>query len=281
MRLKAGMAFFCWLSLLLCIGAFLESSSQAQQNDSWDDDFKTSAGPGERTFNSTCAGCHGLDGHGGDKGPNIAGSARVRHLPDTQVSNIISNGIPGTGMPAFHNLSTRQIGSLVAYLRVLQGKTDARTGPGDASRGREIFVGKGECSTCHMISGEGGFLGPDLSAYGASISANAIRDEIVKPNRIAAPGHRPALLTARDGSRLEGVIRNEDNFSVQFQTKDGTFHFFQKSDLQTVEPTGQSLMPTNYGQRLSADELNDLVQYLMNGGAASSRPPQTTEDPTQ
>jgi putative heme-binding domain-containing protein len=103
----------------------------------------------------------------------------------------------------------------------------------------------------------------------------------VKPNRIAAPGHRPALLTTRDGSRLEGVIRNEDNFSVQFQTKDGTFHFFQKSDLQTVEPAGQSLMPTNYGQRLSADELNDLVQYLMNGGAASSRPPQTTEDPTQ
>src|ERR1700722_15630243 len=114
MRLKAGMAFFCWLSLLLCIGAFLESSSQAQQNDSWDDDLKTSAGPGEHTFTSTCAGCHGLDGHGGDKGPNIAGSARVRHLPDTQVSNIISNGIPGTGMPAFHNLSTRQIGSLVA-----------------------------------------------------------------------------------------------------------------------------------------------------------------------
>ncbi len=281
MRLKAKMVLFCWLSLLLCIGAFLESSSQAQQNDSWDDDFNTRAGPGERTFNSTCAGCHGLDGHGGDKGPNIAGSAKVRHLPDPQVSNIISNGIPGTGMPAFHNLSARQIGSLVGYLRVLQGKVDARTGPGDAKRGKEIFVGKGECSTCHMISGEGGFLGPDLSAYGSSMSSQAIRDAIVKPNRIAALGHRSAVLTTRDGSRLEGVIRNEDNFSLQFQTKDGTFHFFQKSDLQTVEPTGQSLMPTDYGQRLSADELNDLVQYLMNGGAASPRPSQTTEDPTQ
>jgi cytochrome c oxidase cbb3-type subunit III len=282
MRLKdSGASLLLWLSLLLCQGVFLLSACLAQQNDSWDDDFKKTAAPGERTFSSTCAGCHGLDGHGGDKGPNISGSTKVRQLSDTQVSNIISNGIPGTGMPAFHNLSAGQISSLVSYLRVLQGKTDARTGPGDASRGKEVFLGKGECSTCHMISGEGGFLGPDLSAYGASMSANAIRDEIVKPNRIAAPGHRPALLTTRDGSRLEGVIRNEDNFSVQFQTKDGTFHFFQKSDLQTVESTGQSLMPTNYGQRLSADELNDLVQYLMNGGAASSRPPQTTEDPTQ
>jgi cytochrome c oxidase cbb3-type subunit III len=281
MRLKARTALFSWLSLLLCIGVFLEPSSQAQQNDSWDDDFKTSAGPGEHTFNSTCAGCHGLDGHGGDKGPNIADNARVRHLSDTQVSSIISNGIAGSGMPAFRNLNTRQIGLLVGYVRILQGKVDARTGPGDAKRGKEIFVGKGECSTCHMISGEGGFLGPDLSAYGSSMSSQAIRDEIVKPNRIATPGHRSAVLTTRDGSRLEGVIRNEDNFSVQFQTKDGIFHFFQKSDLQTVEPTGQSLMPTDYGQRLSADELNDLVQYLMNGGAASPRPSQTTEDPTQ
>jgi cytochrome c oxidase cbb3-type subunit III len=281
MRLKWRGALSGWLSLVLCVGVFLRSSSHAQQNDSWDDDFKKTAAPGERTFNSTCAGCHGLDGHGGDKGPNIAGNAKVRHFSDTQVSSIISNGIPGTGMPAFHNLSARQIGSLVGYLRILQGKLDAGTSPGDARRGKEIFVGKGECSSCHMMSGEGGFLGPDLSAYGPSTSAKAIRDEIVKPNRIAAPGHRPALLTTRDGSRLEGVIRNEDNFSVQFQTKDGTFHFFQKSDLLTVEPTGQSLMPTNYGQRLSADEVNDLVQYLMNGGAASSRPPQTTEDPTQ
>jgi cytochrome c oxidase cbb3-type subunit III len=280
MRLKLRGALSGWLSLVLCVGVFLRSSSHAQQNDSWDDDFKKTAEPGERTFNSTCAGCHGLDGHGGDKGPNIAGNAKVRHFSDTQVSSIISNGIPGTGMPAFHNLSARQIGSLVGYLRILQGKLDAGTSAGDARRGKEIFVGKGECSSCHMMSGEGGFLGPDLSAYGPSTSAKAIRDEIVRPNRIEAPGYRSAVLTTRDGNRLEGVIRNEDNFSVQFQGKDGSFHFFQKSDLQTVEPSGQSLMPTNYGQRLSADELNDLVQYLMSGGAASVRPAQRTGDPT-
>lgn len=275
MRMKArGASLSLWLALLSCQGVFPGPFSLAQQNDSWDDDFKKAAALGERTFSTTCAGCHGLDGHGGDKGPNIAGSAKVRHLSDTQISNIISNGIPGTGMPAFHSLGARQIGSLVGYLRILQGKLDARTSPGDARRGKEIFLGKGECSSCHMISGEGGFLGPDLSAYGSSMSAKAIRDEIVKPNRIETPGYRSAVLTTRDGSRLEGVIRNEDNFSVQFQSKDGGFHFLQKSDLKSVEPVGQSLMPTNYAQRLSADELNGLVQYLMSGVAASSRPSQ-------
>ena len=71
--------------------------------------------PAARTFNSTCAGCHGLDGRGSDKGANIAGSVSVRRLSDADVSAIISKGVPGTGMPAFHNLSARQIG-LVSQL---------------------------------------------------------------------------------------------------------------------------------------------------------------------
>lgn len=185
-------------------------------------------------------------------------------------------------MPAFHTLSERQIRAVVSYLRILQGKLGARALPGDPARGKAIFFGKGECSTCHTMSGEGGFLGPDLSAYGSALSAKAIGDEIVRPDRIEPAGYRSAVLTIRDGNRLEGVIRNEDNFSVQLQTKDGSFHFFQKSDLQTVEPLGRSLMPTDYRQRLSPGELNDLVSYLMNGGPApgKSRIPHKTGDPT-
>jgi cytochrome c oxidase cbb3-type subunit 3 len=271
------------LLLVLWVGAFLGSSSPAQQNDSWDDDFKKTDAPGGRTFNSTCAGCHGLDGRGSDKGIDIAGNAKVQHLSDAQVSEIISNGVPGAGMPAFHNLTARQIASLVSYLRILQGKLAARTLPGDTTHGKEIFFGKGECSACHTILGEGGFLGPDLSAYGSAMSAKAIRDEIVKPDRIEAAGYRSAVLTTRAGDRMEGVIRNEDNFSVQLQTKDGSFHFLQKSDLRTVEPLGHSLMPTDYRQKLTPDELNDLVSYLMKASPASgeARTSHKTGDPAQ
>jgi len=185
-----------------------------------------------------------------------------------QISSIISNGIPGTGMPAFHSLSAGQIRSIVGYVRTLQGNLQARTPPGDATRGKKIFFGKGECSSCHMISGEGGFLGPDLSNYGSALPANAIRDEILKPTRVARAGYQSAAVTTRDSHRLEGVIRNEDNFSLQLLTKDGLFHFLQKSDLQSVEHTGQSLMPIDYHERLTADELNDLVSYLMKAPSA-------------
>jgi putative heme-binding domain-containing protein len=270
------------LSLLLWVAAFHVSPSLAQ-DDSWDDDFKQADTPGGRAFSSTCAGCHGLDGRGSDKGVNIAGSPKVRHFTDAQVSDIISNGVPGTGMPAFHNLNARQISSLVSYLRVLQGKLDARISPGNPVRGKGVFFGKGECSNCHTIAGKGGFLGPDLSAYGSAVSAKKIRDEILRTERIPPAGYRSAVLTTRDGDRLEGVIRNEDNFSLQFQAKDGSFHFFQKSDLQAVEPLGQSMMPSDYRQRLSPGELNDLVSYLLNASPAAT-PSQIShkpEEPTQ
>src|ERR1700733_238038 len=141
-----------WLSLPLWAAVFHASSSFAQQDDA-DDDIEKAAVPGARSFNSTCAGCHGLDGRGSDKGANIAGSVKVRRLSDAEVSAIISKGVPGTGMPAFHHLSAQQIGSLVRYLRILQGKGEAQAPPGDATHGKEIFFGKGECSTCHTLSG--------------------------------------------------------------------------------------------------------------------------------
>jgi hypothetical protein len=70
---------------------------------------------------------------------------------------------------------------------------------------------------------------------------------------------------------MEGLIRNEDNFSVQFQTEDGSFHLFQKSELRSLELRENSLMPTDYGERLSAGELDDLASYLITASPAASR----------
>jgi cytochrome c oxidase cbb3-type subunit III len=228
-----------------------------------DHDSTTTLAPGRSIFNSSCAGCHGLDGGGSDKAVNISTDAEVQHLSDAQLSRIISNGVPEGGMPAFRTLNDSQIRAVVGYLRSLQGKGEKRALPGDANHGKEIFFGKGDCSSCHTISGKGGFLGPDLTNQGATASANTTRDKIVKSPRVPLPGNRMAALTTSSGERIEGLIRNEDNFSVQLQTKDGSFHFLKKSELRTFEHLPGSLMPANYGALLNESELNDLVSFLM------------------
>jgi hypothetical protein len=44
---------------------------------------------------------------------------------------------------------------------------------------------------------------------------------------------------------------------------DGTFHFITKSDIESLEYNSQTLMPSNFSSTLTADELNDVVSYLM------------------
>ena len=169
----------------------------------------------------------------------------------------------GTGMPAFHTLSSKQVRDIVNYVRVLQGRGEEVSLPGDPIKGKEIFFGKGDCSSCHTVEGEGGFLGPDLTSHGSTSSVEAMRDEIVKSPRVPALGYRAARLATLNGDRLEGTVRNEDNYSVQLQTKDGNFHLFKRTELASFEYTGGSLMPNNYRDRLSDKELNNLISYLI------------------
>lgn len=260
------------IACLWCAGIGENSASQVQQSDSVRDKPPTAQASGNPIFSSTCAGCHGLDGRGGERAPGIAGNAQAEGLSDAQIFGIISNGISGAGMPAFRSLGDEQVRALVRYVRTLQGKVETRTLPvGDATHGKDLFYGKGECSACHMISGQGGFLGPDLSNYGAQASADTILGAIVNPDRVVSAGYRSGAATTRDGTRVAGAIRNEDNFSVQMVTADGSFHFFEKSDLQKMEYPREPLMPTNYRGRLSASELNDLVSYLMSTSASPSK----------
>ena len=130
-----------------------------------------------------------------------------------------------------------------------------------------------------MIAGRGGFTGSDLSGYGNQHSPDVIRTAIVDPNKNLDPRHRTVVAVTRDGHRYTGRALNEDNFSLQLQTLDGTFHFFEKSALARLEHEPRSMMPSNYGSTLSPGELNDLVSYLMT--LESRKPSRAGEDDEQ
>lgn len=122
-----------------------------------------------------------------------------------------------------------------------------------------------------MIKGRGGFLGPDLSNYAASHSPEQIRDAIVDPNKNLNLQEDAVTVMTRGGRKYTGIARNEDDFSLQLQTPDGAFHLFMKSDLVSVHHAGRSFMPSDYGEKLSPQQLDDLVNFLLEAG--ESTPP--------
>jgi cytochrome c oxidase cbb3-type subunit III len=217
---------------------------------------------GKQTFETRCAGCHGLDGRGGERAPDIATSARSQRHSDKDLSLIVERGLPENGMPSFSSVGRDGIANVVSYLRVLQGGTGASKLPGNADTGRALFHSKAGCAECHMVEGLGGFIAGDLSAWGGTRSAEEIRNAITKPS---APNRRGGkmVVTTHDGRHYEGMARNEDNFSIQLQTLDGEFHLFQKAELDSFVIQAEPLMPTDYDSKLTASELNDLVSFLM------------------
>lgn len=212
---------------------------------------------GKSVLELKCATCHGLDGLGGEHAPDIVRQTTVKTISDQALLDLIHDGIPQAGMPAFPDISKEDSQALVSYLRFLQGKSGAKLAAGDPVRGREIFFGEAGCASCHS---RGQSISEDLMGFARDHEAGEIREAIVRPT-----SSRPQAATAvaRDGRKFSGTIRNEDNASLQLQDEGGRFYLLMKSSLVSVEKKFGEPMPADYGQRLNATELNDLVSYIL------------------
>jgi cytochrome c oxidase cbb3-type subunit III len=223
---------------------------------------------GSRRFMEYCAGCHGDDAKGGSKVISLATTLSVMTHSDAELTRIVHDGTT-EGMPPFAQIGDANIRAVVHYLRIIEGEPSPTGTPretpvtGDASAGRALYFGKALCSTCHMMKGHGGFIALDLTTYGRSRPADSILQAITAPDTLLAPSSRVVSVTTRTGLKLTGVLRYEDNFSVALQMEDGRYHLLARGDLADVHYTDHSLMPRDYGTRLTSKELDDLVTFLI------------------
>jgi len=216
---------------------------------------------GQQLFMAQCARCHGPKGEGG-RG-TVLTQPRLSRAPDDQaLFQVIRDGIKGTEMPGGYALDTRETWQLTAYVRSL-GRMPHETVPGDPKRGQELYQAKGHCSQCHIISGQGGSLGPQLTEIGSRRSAAHLRAAVLDPGSTLPEGFLEVRLVTKDGRRISGVRLNEDVFTIQVRDLNGGIHSFLKEDLKELQKeTGKSPMPSFRGA-FSASEMDDLVAYLV------------------
>ena len=227
---------------------------------------------GEQRFQQLCTGCHGRGGVGGQgegQGPNLVNSWEVRRASDRDLMGYIRNGVPGTAMPAF-TLPEQQIRELAAYVRSLNAPADVVPVAGDPKAGELVFFQKGGCSSCHMIHGRGGYLGPDLSDVGATRRLGELRGAILDPKRLAIDGYRPVTLRDRNGNTLRAIVKHESNWGLELLDEKGGLHLLRGGQRKEAVPVAKQWMPEDYGQRLSEEDLQNLLAYL---SKQSLRPP--------
>jgi putative heme-binding domain-containing protein len=217
---------------------------------------------GSRLYQSSCAGCHGPEG---DMVPGIEllrGRFR-RATGDADLMRFIQTGIPGTTMPP-SSFSDAQAGTIVAFLR--SAAPDAGGGTrilrGDIAKGKAVFEGKGQCGTCHRVNGVGPRVAPDLSDVGAIRSARDLEQKLVDPSALVRPTNRFVEVVTRDGGAITGRLLNQDTFSIQLLDSRERLLSLSRSDIRDVRYVKDSPMPS-YRDKLTGDELTDLVTYLV------------------
>jgi putative heme-binding domain-containing protein len=215
---------------------------------------------GQRLYGPQCQVCHGAQGDG-VPGVDLKLGRFRRASSDDDIARIVMSGVPGTGMPAFV-LRPDELKAVVAFIRAGFDPASAAVRVGDAARGRTLFEGRAECAQCHRVNGHGPRLAPDLSDIGAIRTLAALQRALLTPDESLLPIHRPVRIVTKDGRTLRGRRLNEDTYTVQIIDEQEDLLSLDKADLRELSVETAARMPA-YGDRLTADELADVIAYLV------------------
>ena len=134
---------------------------------------------------------------------------------------------------------------------------------GNAARGQDVFKMKGTCANCHIVSGVGKNVGPDLTEIGGKLSREAMLVSILDPSAgISHNFENFAALTA-DGQVVNGLLVSRTDAQVVLKDAQGIERVIPSDQLEQLKKLDKSLMPDNLHENLTADELVDLLEYLM------------------
>lgn len=138
---------------------------------------------------------------------------------------------------------------------------------GDPARGAEIFnrpeLG---CIACHAIDGQGGNIGPDLSAVGTAQPVDFIIGAIVDPQKEVKEGYLSLAVTTKEGREYQGYLVREtpEELVLRDVLQDESVRL--RFDTITQKTANGSVMPPGLADTLSRAEFRDLVRYLAERG---------------
>ena len=109
----------------------------------------------------------------------------------------------------------------------------------------------------------------DTTGKRGMLSIEHLRDSILQPSGAIAPKYRFVQLSMKRGEDLEGILLNEDTYSIQLMNGKEELMSVAKSDITEIFRPEISLMP-DYLEAFSDKELTDLVAYLHSLGGSSA-----------
>ena len=226
----------------------------------------------------SCLGCHQLNDEGGRIGPNL-NRASTNYKPEWIYAWISNPQIfrPDTKMPNL-GLGPEEARVIAAFLVSFQPEEEDEienkisgdwkqylSAKGDPKRGEKIYndpKGTANCSKCHLVKGQGGSVGPELSFVGTSRTREFLLESILDPDAVITSGYKTILILTKEGKFITGIKKNEDDSGFDIVDKNGKDRHIPRNRIKKFKTQKVSTMPGNFKDLLETQEVADLLAYL-------------------
>jgi hypothetical protein len=134
---------------------------------------------------------------------------------------------------------------------------------GNAAAGKEVF--KKHCTKCHVHSGEGTRIGPDLTGVAVHPKEELLVN-IIDPSRSVEGNFRTYAVVTNDGRVLNGLLASESKTAIELFDSEGKKQAIQRDDIEELVASTKSLMPEGFEKQISQDDLVNLLEFLTQRG---------------
>ncbi len=134
---------------------------------------------------------------------------------------------------------------------------------GDVARGREVF--KKQCAACHIHSGEGNKVGPELTGMAVHPKAELLT-HIIDPSRSVEGNFKLYTVVTSDGVVISGTLASESRTAIDLFDAQGKRRAILREDIEQMVASRKSIMPEGFEKQITAPEFVDLLEFLTNRG---------------
>jgi len=134
-----------------------------------------------------------------------------------------------------------------------------REHPGDARAGERVF--RNFCAQCHVIHGQGGTVGPDITANGRT-TFEQLLSNVFDPSLVIGPGYQVTTVVTRDGRNLTGLIAEDNEQRVVIRMPGEGQETVARNNVKYTRLSKLSMMPEGVETLLDKKDLADLFAFL-------------------
>jgi len=134
---------------------------------------------------------------------------------------------------------------------------------GDRKRGAELFVQ--HCAACHQVAGKGARVGPQLDGV-ATRGLERLAEDVFDPNRNVDQAFRTTVISMKDGRVVSGLLLRQEGKTLTLADAMGKDVVVKTDDIEERAMSPLSPMPAGLGDRLSPNDMVDLLAYFVSPG---------------